>query len=208
VGDSTVCDYPADDPRGGWGQYITGALKPTVQVLNLAQPGVSSKSFYKSGSWNRVLQQKPAWILIQFGHNDALAPPDPRATDARTEYAMILRYFISSARGIGAIPILVTPVRHILLQNGVPHDRLEPYALTMHDIAKAEKVALVDLFKVTTQLFTRLGEPGLAKLRSTPVEHVHFSKSGARMLASLVVTELPATDPALKAEMVEKGPGP
>ena len=43
IGDSTVCDYPLEHACRGWGQYIQEYFEDTVQVINLAKSGRSTK---------------------------------------------------------------------------------------------------------------------------------------------------------------------
>src|SRR5262245_45409627 len=72
IGDSTVCDYPAEKPERGWGMFIEGYFQPgTVHVSNFAKSGRSTKTFIKEGMWDKTLKERPNFILIQFGHNDS-----------------------------------------------------------------------------------------------------------------------------------------
>src|ERR1700691_5527421 len=72
IGDSTVCNYPADRPERGWGMYIQERFKEgAVTVTNLAAAGRSTKTFITEGRWKQALDQKPDYVLIQFGHNDS-----------------------------------------------------------------------------------------------------------------------------------------
>jgi lysophospholipase L1-like esterase len=64
VGDSTVND------EGGWGPGFRASFGPAIQVINLARNGRSSKSFRDEGLWKGVIDAKPDYVLIQFGHND------------------------------------------------------------------------------------------------------------------------------------------
>src|SRR5690349_1816151 len=64
AGDSTVTD------KSGWGVGFAKAMKDDVEVLNFAQGGRSSRSFVNEGHWKKVIDAKPDYVLIQFGHND------------------------------------------------------------------------------------------------------------------------------------------
>src|SRR5688572_9920041 len=64
AGDSTVTD------AAGWGAAFAKRLAPDAECVNLAGGGQSSKSFRDAGRWQKALEAKPAFILIQFGHND------------------------------------------------------------------------------------------------------------------------------------------
>src|SRR5262245_59988748 len=76
VGDSTVND------EGGWGPGFRASFGVEVEVMNLARNGRSSKSFRAEGFWEPALAAKPAYILIQFGHNDVPGKGPDRETGA------------------------------------------------------------------------------------------------------------------------------
>src|SRR4051794_9523652 len=64
AGDSTVTD------KVGWGVGFAKQLTGDVECQNFSQGGRSSKSFIEEGHWMKVLDAKPDYVLIQFGHND------------------------------------------------------------------------------------------------------------------------------------------
>jgi len=75
------------------------------------------------------LAEKPAFVLIQFGHNDSQAPDHPEATDAATAYQECLRQYVGDCRAGGVTPILVTPMhRRTFVPDGKLRDILRPYA--------------------------------------------------------------------------------
>src|SRR5437016_6058415 len=78
VGDSTVND------EGGWGPGLRGSFGPQIVILNHAKNGRSSKSFRDEGLWTKALADKPAYVLIQFGHNDGPGKGPERETIAET----------------------------------------------------------------------------------------------------------------------------
>ncbi len=49
IGDSTVCEYPLEHACRGWGQYIQDYFEDTVNVVNLAKSGRSTKTFINEG---------------------------------------------------------------------------------------------------------------------------------------------------------------
>ena len=76
AGDSTVTD------DAGWGLGFKKALNDSVEPVNLSRGGRSSKSFRDEGLWEQVLDAKPDYVLIQFGHNTSRAR-GPRARRMR-----------------------------------------------------------------------------------------------------------------------------
>jgi len=207
IGDSTVCDYPATRTTRGWGQFIEERFKEgAVKVINLAAAGRSTKTFIQEGRWQKAFEQKPDYVLIQFGHNDSHAPEKPEATDAATDYKDYLRRYIDESRAIGATPILVTPmVRRTFDAQGKitegqpPSNRsLASYANAMKDVGGEKKVAVIDLHASSQALADKLGPEASAKMADKPGDVTHFNEKGARAMADLVMEGLPAAEPKLK----------
>ncbi len=102
VGDSTVA------PKSGWGDAFAKLFAKGVRCENMALGGRSSKSYRDEGHWKRVIEAKPQWILIQFGHNDQPGKGPKRETDAKTTFRKNLAQYVSEAQTIGAKPVLIT----------------------------------------------------------------------------------------------------
>src|ERR1700742_236064 len=66
IGDSTQTDH------AGYGRGFCANLTAQVDCVNMAKGGASTRSFRSQGLWERSLQTKPDYMLIQFGHNDAV----------------------------------------------------------------------------------------------------------------------------------------
>lgn len=199
IGDSTVCDYPADSNKRGWGQMLPELLAPGVRVLNEAKGGASTKTF-PADRWLRLRAAKPDIVLIQFGHNDSHAKDKPESTDAATDYCDNLRRYIAEAREAGAEPILITPVRRRTFRsNGALSSELAPYADAMKRVAEEQRVKLIDLHTTSGELYTRLGEeastgftPNLPDTADRPGlgDRTHFTSEGALAMAKLVAEGL------------------
>jgi rhamnogalacturonan acetylesterase len=83
--DSTAASYqPPVDRSGwqGWGFYLGDYL--TIPVKNFAEPGESTRSFIRKGSWVTLLSQivPGDLVIIEMGHNDEDDPLDPRNPNA------------------------------------------------------------------------------------------------------------------------------
>ncbi len=200
VGDSTVCDYPANQATRGWGQFVEECFKDdAVRVVNLAAEGRSTKTFIREGLWQKALAAKPDYVLIQFGHNDSHSPDKPEATDAATDYMDYLRRYIDDSRRIGAIPILVTPVaRRTFDGQGKITDSLAPYANAMKKVGEEKKVAVIDLHFSSYTLVEKLGPDASAAMANKKGDSTHFNEQGARAMAALVVGALPTAEPKLR----------
>src|SRR5580704_6035167 len=78
IGDSTQTDH------AGYGRGFCANLTARVDCVNMAKGGASTRSFRAQGLWERSLQTKPDYMLIQFGHNDVVFNRPPAASGAAT----------------------------------------------------------------------------------------------------------------------------
>jgi len=200
VGDSTVCNYPTNSVRRGWGMFIQDYFnRNQLQVINLALSGRSTKTFIQEGHWAEALSRKPDYVLIQFGHNDSHTPDHPEATAASTTYKQYLRQYIEAARAAGARPVLITPMcRRNFSTNGLIENALLPYAEAMQAVALEKQVPLVDLNRASVRLGNQLGPQGSQALANDPKDATHFNARGAQAMARLVMESLPLVEPSLK----------
>jgi lysophospholipase L1-like esterase len=195
AGDSTMASVlkaPADRPNlAGWGQCLQACLPAHCRVTNLARSGASSKSFRDLGLWQRVLDCKAQWVIIQFGHNDQPGKGPARQTDASGSYRDNLRRFITEARAQGSKPILVTSVaRRSFDSQGKLQDSLAPYAEATRIVAKETQVPLIDLHRMSLELFTQLGPQQSNRFGPADSDRTHFSREGAKEIAQLVSRQL------------------
>ena len=207
IGDSTVCNYPPEHACRGWGQYIQDYFKDTVQVINLARSGRSTKTFIKEGLWAKTLEARPDILLIQFGHNDSHASDRPESTNAATDFRDYLRRYIDEASSVGATPILVTPVqRRTYASDGKLDNSLLIYANAMKAVAAEKGVKVIDLNASSGRLYEQLGAAANDAVASTPQDRTHFNERGARLMAHLVMQELTQVEPRLAKELSLTGP--
>ena len=204
VGDSTVCNYPDNSVRRGWGMFIQDYFdRRQLQVINLALSGRSTKTFIQEGHWAEALGQKPDYVLIQFGHNDSHTPDHPEATDAGTNYRQYLRQYLAESRAAGIKPILVTPMcRRNFAADGRVRNELLPYVNAMKEVAREDQVPLVDLNTASVQLCNQLGPNGSLAFANEAKDGTHFNAKGAREMARLVMESLPVVEPSLKPYLV------
>lgn len=204
--DSTAANYsPSQYPQMGWGMVLKCSLDPTVEVVNLARGGRSTKTFIEEGLWDQLVAQlRPGdTVLIQFGHNDADTKKIVRFTDPNGAYEVNLRRFVADARAKQATPVLVTPIARWMWENGEPKDAHGPYAATIRRVAADLKVPLVDLdgdMMAALKARGRLASRQLY-LQYEPYDHIarypegvhddtHINEQGARLGAALVATSL------------------
>ncbi len=201
VGDSTVADYPKEDIKRGWGQMLGEYLAPSVTIINLAECGRSTKTYFETRYWLKATKLKPDYILIQFGHNDSHPKDQPESTDAATDYQDNLRRYVAEARQAGAKPILVTPMHRLVFTSGGKlSEELKPYADAMKHVAHETNVPVIDLYEQSTQAFEPLGFNGVNGMTASETDRTHFTEKGARILAKIVAEEVGKIDPRLKQE--------
>lgn len=201
AGDSTVASVPkppADRPTlAGWGQML-GEFLPAAHVINHARSGTSTKSFRDLGLWDRVLKEKAAWVLIQFGHNDQKLKDPKRGTDPATSYRDNLKAFIREVRESGWNPVLVTSVARRVYVDGRMTTSLTPYVEAMKAVGSETKVPVIDLHAASFALFDQLGEKFCQLYGPSEKDKSHFSTDGARMMARLVAEGLAREVPDLR----------
>ncbi len=195
AGDSTVTD------ESGWGGGFTEFLTPQGRCINLARSGRSSRSYRSEGWWQRCLEQKPNFLLIQFGHNDQPGKGPQRESAADGAFREHLRQYVREAREIGSQPILVTPLtRRRWTADGRIEPTLQDYATAAQAVAAETNTPLIDLHSASIRQCEQLGplafrafEPMLV----TGADHTHLNADGGRVTAVLVVQELLRLKPEL-----------
>src|SRR5258708_25737024 len=110
----------------------------------MAKGGASTKTFREQGLWERSLETKPDYMLIQFGHNDMESKDHlPRQT-TMPEYEANLRRYVQEARAAGIKPVLVTPLtRRYFEADAKSHSDLTAPAETMKKGAAQMKLPVI-----------------------------------------------------------------
>ncbi|MFD9318268.1 rhamnogalacturonan acetylesterase [Streptomyces sp. NPDC060053] len=197
VGDSTVCDQPAD-PYTGWGQQLPQYLRRGVSVANYADSGESTVTYLGNPLlWATVqpLIRPGDLVLVQLAHND-------KTTDEAT-YRANLETLVAGVREKGGQPVLVTPIVRrwfnadgtlnngtALLVNGLGVD----HPAVIRSVAATQEVPLIDLTARTKALVESLGVEGSKALYlyNEKRDNTHTSVHGATVYAGLVRDELVA----------------
>jgi lysophospholipase L1-like esterase len=217
IGDSTQTDH------AGYGRGFCANLSPKVDCVNMAKGGASTRSFRSQGLWERSLQTKPDYMLIQFGHNDAVfarppaapgaaAPQGPppggdRALNSAADYEINLRQYITEARAAGIKPILVTPItRQYFEADGKIHSDQTEHSETMRRVATEMKVPLIDLQTESIAYLEKIGETAGHKFEitkkdptgATIFDKTHFNWAGSYTFGRMVAVDLGNTVPELK----------
>lgn len=190
-------------------------FRPGVAIANHAESGESLKSFIGEERMAKVLETiRPGdYLFIQFAHNDQ--KPGPAHVDAFTTYKEYLLRYINAAREKHAFPVLVTSMlRRRFDANGKIINTLEDYPEAMRQLAKEQKVALIDLNAMSKTLFETLGPEGTLEAFVHYPAHTfpgqdqelkddtHFNSYGAYELARCVVQAIRESNLGLKPYLV------
>ena len=210
IGDSTQTN------NAGYGRGFCANLTPQVDCMNMAKGGASTKTFREQGLWERSLQTKPDYMLIQFGHNDLESKDHlPRQT-TMAEYEANLRRYIEEARTAGIKPILVTPLtRRYFEADGKIHSDLTAHAETMKRVAAEMKVPLIDLHHDSITYLDQIGEKASNTLAITKkdddgktiFDKTHLDWKGSYAFGRIVAVDMGKAIPAL-ARYVKPEPAP
>lgn len=173
LGDSLSCEFNDTTyyyPRYGFGTQISNYFSPSLEVVNLALSGRSSKSFILENNYTTFKNSisEGDYLLLAFGHNDEKSDDVDRFTDASLplsnensfKYSLYENY-IKIAEEKGASTILSTPIVRLstsddyssknghITENG-------NYAEAIRELGKEKDVPVVDLTTLTKELYETL----------------------------------------------------
>ncbi|QHL86725.1 GDSL family lipase [Nibribacter ruber] len=223
IGDSTMADYSDYDgedylnkryPIMGWGQVFQPFMRKdslaqlkhlfkadSVQVLDKARGGRSTRTFFEEGRWAKVTKElkKGDVVMIQFGHNDAAENKPERYVNIQG-YKEYLRLYVNQAREKGALPILLTPVtRNYPWKDGKIGNVHGKYPQAVKDVAKELNVLVIDLQQLSIDSFSAKGQDYVTnnyfmnfpagQYKNYPEgqnDNTHFLPAGAQEVARLV----------------------
>lgn len=215
IGDSTVRNGRGDgeDGQWGWGDYV-GAFfdEDSINVVNRAVGGLSSRTYLTQGHWDRVLGMLKTgdFVVMQFGHNDSGPLNDDhrargtiKGVGEETEeidnlitgqhevvhtYGWYLRQFVADTRRMGATPIICSPVPRKSWKDGRIIRGRDSHAGWAGEVADFAGVGFVDLNEIIAMRYDDLGPEKVDELFADA--HTHTSEAGAVVNAEAVVTGL------------------
>lgn len=218
AGDSTVTDQDVE-PWASWGQFVTNYLDTNIVVANYAYSGSSLSSFKNSNRLKKILLQikKGDYLFVEFGHNDEKIKG--AGNGAWESYSNLLTEFVQSAKEKGAIPVLVTPTqRRFFNENGTLNETHGDFPAAMRAVAQKNNVALIDITKLTTELYETWGDevsrkafvqypantfPGQEKALD---DNTHFNSFGANEIALCIIKGIHELDIPLKKYIKKETP--
>jgi len=218
AGDSTVTDQDVE-PWASWGQFITNYFDTNIVVANYAYSGSSLSSFKNSNRLKKILLEikKGDYLFVEFGHNDEKIKGT--GNGAWESYSDLLTEFVQSAKEKGAIPVLVTPTqRRFFNENGTLKETHGDFPAAMRAVAQKNNVALIDITKLTTELYETWGDevsrkafvqypantfPGQEKVLE---DNTHFNSFGANEIALCLIKGIRELDIPLKKNIKKETP--
>jgi lysophospholipase L1-like esterase len=184
---------------------LTRFLKPDVAVANHAESGETLKSFITGLRLDKILSQiQPGdYLFMQFGHNDMKKNWPQTYVEPFTTHKAYLKVFIEEARRRGAIPVLVTPMQRRNFEGAKIRNSLGDFPDSVRQTAAEEKVALIDLTKMSIAFYEALGPEKAPLAFSGGRDATHHSDYGAYELAKGIVEGIRTNKLALAKFIVE-----
>jgi rhamnogalacturonan acetylesterase len=185
--------------RNRWGFYTHEYL--TIQVINLAKAGASTRSFISQGNWKELLDRTTPgdYVLIEMGHNDE---GDPTKSDKYSErgtlpglgddsktvatrkgqekvytFGHYLRQMIADVKSKQAIPVLSGMVPRNYWKGEVLQKEW-PFATYTQQQAKKSGVEYIDHTKYSVRQFQTMGSKNSKKYY--PQDNTHTNSGGAK----------------------------
>jgi lysophospholipase L1-like esterase len=214
IGDSTAASYVEErHPLTGWAQVLQDYLDDSkVLVVNKAESGRSSRSFYDEGRWDSIKTslKDGDFVFIQFGHNDSKQDDRKRYTKPYGTYTEYLTRYVNDTRVAGAFPVLLTSINRNSWANETKlGESLGNYPDAVRVLAKKLKVPLIDMEQRTRVLYERFGKEDVRDLflYFDPGDHpnypdgksdgTHLSEFGARKVCLAAVEAMRTLKPPL-----------
>ncbi|MFV0289556.1 MAG: rhamnogalacturonan acetylesterase [Mangrovibacterium sp.] len=208
AGDSTVTDQNSE-PWASWGQMFPFFLKPDCAVANYAVSGSTLRHYRSSRRLEKALSLMKLgdYMIVEFAHNDQ----KQKAYEPYGEYQEDIKDYCDKIIEKGGQPILITSTqRRNFNEDGKVINTLGDFPQAMRDYAKEHGIALVDLNKMSMELYEALGEENSKKalvhypMGSFPgqtkvfADNTHFNTYGAYELAKCIVQSIINQDLSLK----------
>jgi lysophospholipase L1-like esterase len=206
AGDSTMAPKQENRrPETGWGEQLQKRFdEQRVRIDNHAANGRSTRTFISEGRWQTLIDKvkEGDYVLIQFGHNDESKEKVDRYTPP-DDFRHNLERFVAEVRAKKATPVLLTPVmRRRFDQDGKFYDVHGEYPDLTRRVAAGQKVALVDMHRMSEKVLVKYGPEESRKLflqlkagenpnyPNGVEDNTHFSPLGADIMAALAVDGL------------------
>ena len=197
IGDSTVAE------QSGWGPAFAERFDRRAKVVNYAKNGATLQALSKK--LDELVQLKPDYVLIQFGHNDQ------KRYDT-TVYRDHLRSYVERIRKLGGKAVIVSSVTRRsfdahgkIVSNLVKNEKynyqgtLTDYANAAKAVAKELNLPFIDLHRASIAHHNQIGREASMAYNFKEGDKTHFNRKGAEAITDLILEELKTTVPELAA---------
>jgi lysophospholipase L1-like esterase len=207
IGDSTMRNGLR--PMCGWGEVADQVFDTTsLHISNQAMAGRCTRQYLSEGRWDKVLASiRPGdYLIMAWGHNEGLDTTRgvgvlPGTGDGQIfmtrggkkveirSYGWYLNKFTTEAQAKGAKVIIASMIpRNEFRKNAAGQDTVmranKDYALWSQQIAEKTGAYFVDLNKITSDKYDKLGPVNTKKI--FPGDHTHTNTDGAIINAQSV----------------------
>lgn len=204
IGDSTVAE------QSGWGPAFAERFESRATIINYAKNGATLESLSKR--LDELVQHRPDYVLIQFGHNDQ------KRYDT-TVYRNHLESYVERIRQAGGQPVIVSSVTRRsfdadgkIVSNLVRNEKysyqatLTDYADAAEAVAKEWKLPFIDLHRASIAHHNKIGREASMAYNFKEGDKTHFNRKGAEAITTLILEELKKAVPELAAYVKVAGP--
>lgn len=197
IGDSTVA------VQSGWGPAFAEQFDSRAKIVNYAKNGATLQALSKK--LDELVQLKPDYVLIQFGHNDQKRYD----TDVYSDH---LRSYVERIRKTGGKAVIVSSVTRRsfdaygkIVSNLVKNEKynykgtLTDYANAAEALARELNLPFIDLHRASIAHHNKIGRQQSMTYNFKEGDKTHFNKKGADAITELILEELRAVVPELAA---------
>jgi lysophospholipase L1-like esterase len=195
LGDSTVCDQPAE-PYNSWGQMLPRFFKAGIAVANHGESGETYRDSLARRRLDKIVSgMKPGDTLVmQFGHNDQKQIRDGKGGPFTT-YKAEIKSHVDAVRAHGGLPVIVSSMeRRGFDADGRVIPSLKDYAEAARQSAQELNVPFIDLNTMSKTFYEALGPDGSKAAFAEPapgrLDNTHHDSYGSYELAKAVVLGL------------------
>lgn len=195
IGDSTVAE------QSGWGPAFAKRFDRRAKIVNYAKNGATLQALSKR--LDELVQLKPDYVLIQFGHNDQ------KRYDT-TVYRDHLRSYVERIRKSGGKAVIVSSVTRRsfdahgkIVSNLVRNEKhsyqgtLTDYANAAEAVAKELNLPFIDLHRASIAHHNQIGRDESMTYNFKEGDKTHFNEKGAEAITDLILEELKTAVPEL-----------
>ena len=203
IGDSTVA------VQSGWGPAFAERFDRRARIINYAKNGATLQALSKK--LDELVQLKPDYVLIQFGHNDQ------KRYDT-TVYRDHLRSYVERIRKSGGKAVIVSSVTRRsfdahgkIVSNLVRNEKysyratLTDYAHAAEAVAKELNLPFIDLHRASIAHHNKIGREASMAYNFKEGDKTHFNRKGAEAITGLILEELKTAVPKLAAYLKVAG---